>query len=121
MAFARHFIHTCTIQSFTLSQDAAGAITKAASSAQTKIRCRFVLPKGTAQFEPMPDLGQMIQTDAFLYLDRGVSISTEDEVSAIILAADGSAVDAGPFEVLDVAGRNRRSQHHIRARLKRVS
>ena len=121
MAFARHFIHECTIQSFTTSQDAVGAETRAASSQQTSIACRFVLPKSRSQFEPMPDLGQMIQTDAFLFLDRGVSIDTEDEISAIILAADDSNVDAGPFEVLEVAGRNRRSQHHIRARLKRVS
>jgi hypothetical protein len=121
MAFSRHFIHTCTIQSYSSSQDAVGAETRAASSSQTKIACRFVLPKGRSQFEPMQDLGQMIQTDALLFVDRAVLMSTEDEILSIALAADGSVVDAGPFEVLEVAGRNRRSPHHIRARLKRVS
>lgn len=68
----------------------------------------------------MPDVGQMLQTDAHLFLRAGTSITTEDEVSDVILTYDETAVDAGPFEVLEVSIRNRRNVHHIYARLKKI-
>lgn len=120
MGFARHFIHTCTITPYTAGQSARGAPTKTAASPQTEVPCRFVIPKSKAQFEPMVELGQMVQTDAFLFLTAVVAVTTEDTVTDIVLASDETAVDSDVYEVVEVANRNRRNTHHKRLRLQKV-
>jgi len=120
MGYESHLIHRCTITPTTVSRSARGAITKSNGTAVTGVHCRYVLPRGRGQYEPMVNVGQQVQTDAALLLKTDATIDTESVVSTITLAADGSSVDAGPFEVVSVSTRNRRSAHHISVGLKKV-
>ena len=119
MGFSHHYTHTCTIVSYTVGQSARGAQTKTASGTQTLVKCRFVHPK-QPDSEPLPELGQMIRTDAYLFLNPSISVDTEAEISNVRWKSDGALVDAGPFEVIEVAKRNRRNYHHMRLRLKKL-
>ena len=122
MSFARHLIHDCTIDTFTVSQDSLGGITKALASSQTDIACRLIV---TGQFEPVAYMGQLVQTDAKLLLPLvtgtvPVSIATSNEIKDIVLSSDDSSIDAGPFEVTSVLLRSRREAHHRAITLKKV-
>ena len=121
MGFTAHLIHRCTITPQTVSRSARGAISKSGGTAVTDVHCRYVFPpRSRSQFEPMTEVGQQVQTDASLLLKSDATIDTESVVSAITLAADGSSVDVGPFDVVTVSPRNRRTAHHIAAGLKKV-
>lgn len=117
MPFLNALIHTCSIQSYTVGQGSAGEITRTPATLQTEIRCRLVQ---RAQNEPMTDVGQMVQTDATLFLQSEESISTEDEILNVVFRVDGSTFDAGPYEVVQVVKRDRNTVHHISARLKKI-
>jgi len=93
MGFSHHYTHTCTIVSYTVGQSARGAQTKTASGTQTLVKCRFVHPK-QPDSEPLPELGQMIRTDAYLFLNPSISVDTEAEISNVRWKSDGALVDA---------------------------
>ena len=121
MGFASHFIHTCTITNQTGgSQSATGAPLMTPTGTQLLVKCRFVKPKGRTQFEPLPELGQMVQTDPYLFLSSDIDVDTQSLISTIVQASDKTLIDSDTYEVIESAKRSRRTYHHQRLRLKKV-
>lgn len=115
-------IHTCEIVPVTNGQSSTGAFTEVEGTAVTGVPCRFFSPvTRIGNREPMPNIGQMVQTDKQLILKPDVSISTKYKVNNIKMRCDASTVDSDTYEVIEVKDRyGGGRKRHISCLLKKI-
>ncbi len=65
-------------------------------------------------------IGFMTLLEDLLLVNAGENVIEEDRIINIILKSDSSTVDAGPFTIEALLGRNTSSPHHISLSLERV-
>lgn len=117
MGFNRQLIHTCTIQPYTVAQDARGAPAKTEGAVFTKIPCRLIHKR---ERRPMPDLGFMSELMTMLLLPATTTVTIEDTVTNIRTRNENALVDADVYDVDEILTRRRRKDHHLELRLKKV-
>jgi len=82
------------------------------------MRCRYVQKSESVANE---SLGFMMKLSDSLLVETGEDVLEADRITDIVEYADESViVDAGPFEIESVLGRNSTKAHHISLRLERV-
>ena len=58
--------------------------------------------------------------DHLLLCNTGEDVIEEDQVANIKFSIDGTVVDAGPFTIESLLGRNSTNAHHMSIKLERV-
>jgi len=114
--FKKHLIHQATIQRTTPVQSGSGELIDAWAAVDT-VDCRFVQKEERIASEGVSL--QMIQVDLLL-MNQGEDILEKDQVIDIVFKSSGASVDAGPFTVESLVGRNSTGSHHLSVRLERV-
>lgn len=120
-AFKKHLIHTCDIQKPTESRSTTGEITRtwAIATGGSAYPCRYV-----QEIEAISNESEgfaMKQRDMLLIDSAGSALAVEEyRVKNIRYAAGSALVDAGPFSIEAVLGRNTTKAHHISLNLERI-
>jgi len=114
--FKKHLIHVASIRRTVLTQNAEGELINSWATSGT-ISCRYV-----QQAHRMADeaAGYPMVADHMLLCDTGEDVTEEDVVANIKFAVDGTVVDAGPFTIESLLGRNSTAAHHMSVKLQRV-
>jgi head-tail adaptor len=114
--FKATLIHQATVQRTTPSQSASGELVDSWSDAGT-IDCRLVQRRERIANEAV---GFLMLEEHRLLCNAGEDVTEEDRIADVVLRADDSSVDAGPFSVEEVLTRNTGSAHHMSLKLERV-
>lgn len=114
--FKKHLIHQCMVQRNTPSQSSSGELIESWTDVGN-VNCRFVDKEERIAQE---GLGLMMMQRQMLLMDTGENIQEEDRVIDVILRADSSVVDAGPFSIESLLQRNTSGGHHLSAVLERI-
>jgi len=114
--FKKHLIHQAIVQRTTPAQSSSGELIDSWATAGT-IDCRFV-QKSERVADPSAGF-PMLNSDMLL-CNKGEDVIEEDRIVTITLKADDSGVDAGPFCISSVLGRNSTDAHHMSLQLERV-
>ena len=121
MSFDDMLVHLCDVVSYNGTQSVSGAYVKVASGTVTDQVCRFMSPtRQRAQFEPVPEIGGLIQTDKILIFRSTTGLNTENTITNVRMRYDASVIDSDSYEVMEVSPRYGRSLHHKSARLQKV-
>lgn len=114
--FKRHLIHQCTVQRRTDTQNTSGEPIPAWADVGN-VRCRFVQKQERIAD---PSTGFPMLESPILLMDTGEDVIEEDRIVDIIFRSDSSSVDAGPFSIESLLGRNSTKRHHLSLKLERV-
>lgn len=115
--YSRLLIHTCTRQRVSTSQSDDNELYRDWDNAGTAtLSCRYMARQERYADE---DMSGEVRTDTKLYAEIGADITTEDRVIDV-LAADGSTIEAGPFDVIEVLPKYGEGPHHTEIRLEKV-
>lgn len=68
----------------------------------------------------MESVGYQMLEEHILLCSDGEDVIEEDRISTITLKADGTSVDAGPFDIEKKLIRNTKNPHHISFKLERI-
>ena len=120
-AFKRNLIHACDIQKPTESRSTTGEITRtwATATGGSGIACRYVQKREAISSES--EGFAMKQWDLLLLDSAGSAVAVEEyRVKNIRFAVGSGLVDAGPFTIEGVLGRNSTKAHHISINLERI-
>lgn len=116
--FKKHLIHEVTRQRAAIVQSASGEITRDWEHPdELVLYARYVQKTERVAQESIGFM--MLQVDTLLVNDDA-DIIESDRVVDITLRSDSSLVDAGPFTIESVLGRNYTKPHHISLMLERV-
>lgn len=116
--FKKKLIHRCTIQRAVETRTASGAVKQTFGDEYTDRPCRYVQRTERQATEEQSFQRQLIH---LLLFDYGEDVTAKDRISDITLAADGSSVNAGPFDIEHVLERNTGGHHHLSLELERVT
>jgi len=114
--FKKHLIHTAVIRRTTQSQSTSGELINSWATSGT-IDCRYVQQSHRIADEAQ---GYPMVADHLLLCNTGEDVIEEDQVANIKFASDGTVVDAGPFTIESLLGRNSTKAHHMSIKLERV-
>lgn len=117
--FRAHMIHYAMLERPATSRSSTGAKVDAWSTVGT-LTCRYVQDVQTPADR---QAGQPKLYDHYLLTDAGTglgtAIRTTDRIGPVFFASGGT-VDAGPFSIDAVLGRNTSGAHHIRVDMRKV-
>lgn len=114
--FKATLIHQATVRRTTQSRSASGEVVDSWADAGT-INCRLVEKRERIAAE---GVGFMMLEEPRLLCDAGEDVQEEDRIADVVLRADSSVVDAGPFTVEEKLIRNTMGAHHVSLKLERV-
>ncbi len=116
MSIDSHLLHTCTIQRATLTKDALNAEVKTWGLLAIGVRGRLVIKTqrvGDTAFAERP-----VVTSHRWLISPGVDVRQGDRI--VEIADETGAVDAGPFQIMEVMKRRGRAVKHISLLLERT-
>lgn len=114
--FKKHLIHRCMIQRRTDVQNSSGELIPTWADVGD-VNCRFVQKQERIAD---PSTGFPMIKEDMLLMDTGEDVIEEDRAVDIIFRSDSSSVDAGPFTIESLLGRNSTRRHHLSLKLERV-
>lgn len=114
--FKKHLIHQAVVQRTTRSQAANGELIDSWAAVGT-IDIRYVQNAHRIADEQM---GYPMVLEHFALCNSDEDVTVEDRLVNVTLKVDGSTVNAGPFEINGVLGRNSTGPHHIRLNLEKI-
>ena len=116
-SFRKWLIHTAVIDAAPKGTAATGEVTNSWNPAGTSI-CRFV---AETQRYASEQGGELLTTAYMMYWPAGTSIQAlVNSVTNITLTSTGGTVDSGRYKVLEVLGRNAKTQRHITTRMEKI-
>ena len=114
--FKKHLIHSAMIQRNTPATSSSGELIPSWADVGT-IDCRYVEKSERIAAE---SAGFMMLESHLLLCNAGEDVQEDDQIVDILLRADDSVVDAGPFTVEALLRRSGTAAHHWSIRLERV-
>jgi hypothetical protein len=111
-----HMIHTCTVQSATVDQDAYNHDVETWADSNTGQRCRLVIGEERVAFTELAE--RPVVTTYTLYLPAYVAVAPGQRIVDVTL--EDATVEVGPFRIESVLARRGRSQRHIRLNLEKI-
>ena len=114
--FRRQLIHAADVLETTPAQSTSGELIDTWTTARS-INCRLVQKREAIALE---SLSFQMREVPRLLCDAGENVVEEDRIANVTLRVDGSAIDAGPFDINEVLTRSSTTSLHMSLRLERI-
>ena len=114
--FKKHLIHSALVQRNTPAASSSGEMIDSWADVDT-IDCRYI---ERSERIAAKGIGFMMLESRLLLCNAGEDVQVDDQVMDILLRADASVINAGPFSVEALLKRSSTAGHHWSLRLEKV-